>query len=94
MKSIEQLAPQFLKREIKQAAPQIIKREVANIAPKVIKTLTPWYLRWFYSIFGDGIRAMATSSIAPEGASTSDTVVRFLIVSHNSIINALIIITV
>lgn len=75
MKKIEQIAPQFLKREIEQAATQVITREVAHIAPKVIKTLTPWYIRWFYSIFGDGIRAMATSSIAPEATTASDSVV-------------------
>ncbi|XP_055311206.1 ninjurin-2 isoform X3 [Sitodiplosis mosellana] len=76
MKNIEQIGPQFLKREIEQIAPQIIQREVKNIAPKVIKTFTPWYIRWFYSLFGDGIRAMATSSIAPEGATTSDSVLK------------------
>lgn len=75
MKKIELLAPQFIKREIEQIAPQVIKREVENIAPKVIKTFTPWYIRWFYSIFGDGIRTMATTSIAPDGATASDSVV-------------------
>lgn len=47
-----------------------------RVAPKVIKHLTPWYLRWFYSIFGDSIK-MATSSIVPETVATSDSVVCF-----------------
>lgn len=74
MKKIEQIAPQFLKREVEQIAPNIIKREVQHIAPKVIKAITPWYIRWFYSIFGDRIK-MATSSIAPDGVTASDSVV-------------------
>lgn len=75
MKNIEQIAPQFIKREIEQVAPQLIKHQVENIAPKVIKTFTPFYIRWFYSIFGDGIRKMATTSIAPDGVTASDSVV-------------------
>ncbi|XP_031626197.1 ninjurin-2 isoform X2 [Contarinia nasturtii] len=75
MKKIEQLAPHFIKREIEQVAPKIIRREVQNIAPKVLKTLTPWYIRWFYSLFGDNLK-MATSSIAPENPTASDSVLK------------------
>lgn len=51
-----------------------------KIAPKVIKQVTPWYIRWIYSICGDQVTKMATSSIAPEnttGGGTSDSVVCF-----------------
>lgn len=74
MKNIEQIAPQFLKRQIFQVAPTIVKREVKNIAPKVVKALTPWYIRWFYLLFGESLK-MATSSIAPDGMTVSDSVV-------------------
>lgn len=49
------------------------KKRIQQIAPKVIKHVTPWWIRWFYSVFGDDIK-MATSSIAPETA--TDSVVR------------------
>lgn len=75
MKKIEQIAPEFVKREIERGTPQVIKREVEKVAPKVIKTFTPWYIRWFYSLFGDSLRTMATSSIAPDGGTASDSVV-------------------
>lgn len=75
MKRLEQFAPQLLKREVKQAAPKIIKREIGHIAPKVLKAVTPWYIRWFYSIFSDRIK-MAATSIAPDEVTTSDSVVR------------------
>lgn len=74
MKNIEQIAPQFLKRQIHQVAPTIVKREVKNIAPRAIKAFTPWYIRWFYSLFGNNLK-MATSSIAPDGVTVSDSVV-------------------
>lgn len=78
MKKIEQIVPNLIKREVAQIAPKVIKREVGQIAPKVLKAVTPWYIRWFYSLFGDSISMAATSSIAPEGAnSTTDSVVRF-----------------
>lgn len=49
------------------------KKAIGQVAPKVIKHITPWWIRWFYSVFGDDLK-MATSSIAPE--STTDSVVR------------------
>lgn len=49
---------------------------VVKIAPKVVKTLTPWYLRWIYSVFGDGTK-MSTSAVAPTENNTSDSVVCF-----------------
>lgn len=45
-----------------------------KIGPKVVKRLTPWWIRWFYSICGDRFK-MATSSIVPDGVTTSDSVV-------------------
>lgn len=51
-----------------------------KVLPKIVKHVTPWYLRWFYSIFGDRIK-MATSSIVPEMAVTSDSVVGVFFVS-------------
>lgn len=47
-----------------------------KLAPKLVKSLTPWYIRWFYSICGDRVK-MATSSIVPEGVTASDSVVCF-----------------
>lgn len=50
------------------------KKTIEQVAPKVIKRVTPWWIRWFYSIFGDRIK-MATTSIAPDGINASDSVV-------------------
>lgn len=50
------------------------KKKIEQVAPIVIKRATPWWIRWFYSIFGDRIK-MATTSIAPDGINTSDAVV-------------------
>lgn len=78
MKKIERIIPKVIKREI---APKIIKSEVVGkIGPKVLKAVTPWYIRWFYSIFEDSNRMATSSSIAPEGGnSTTDSLVRFSI---------------
>lgn len=51
-----------------------------KVAPKVIKLATPWYIRWVYSICGDEVQKMATSTVAPaDNANTfgnaSDSVV-------------------
>lgn len=45
-----------------------------KIVPKVVKHITPWYIRWIYSICGDRFN-MASSSIVPVAATTSDSVV-------------------
>lgn len=50
------------------------KKTIEQVAPKVIKRVTPWWIRWFYSIFGDRVK-MATASIAPDGINASDSVV-------------------
>lgn len=57
-----------------------------KVAPKVIKYATPWYIRWIYSICGEEVHKMATSTVAPaENANTignaSDSVVGVFCVS-------------
>lgn len=52
------------------------KQKVTKIAPKVVKVLTPWYLRWIYSVCGEGTK-MATSSVAPAENNNTDSVVCF-----------------
>lgn len=47
---------------------------VPKIVPKAVKYITPWYIRWIYSICGDRFK-MASSSIVPEAVTTSDSVV-------------------
>lgn len=42
-----------------------------KIAPKVIKYATPWYIRWVYSICGEEVQKMATSSVAPTDAAAN-----------------------
>lgn len=47
---------------------------VPKTLPKAVKYITPWYIRWTYSICGDRFK-MASSSIVPEAVTTSDSVV-------------------
>lgn len=50
------------------------RKIVPKVVPKVIKHITPWYIRFIYSICGDRFK-MASSSIVPEAATASDSVV-------------------
>lgn len=57
-----------------------------KFGPKVVKHLSPWYIRWFYSIFGEKVK-MATSSIIPDGATASDSVVCIQIIENSVVYN-------
>lgn len=76
---------QFAKIQIR-FAHMFAAKKVTHVAPKVIKAVTPWYLRWIYSICGDASKekmATLTSTVAPEGA--SDSVVCILFFFSNKI---------
>lgn len=64
----------------KEKTPSHMFAVTKKVAPKVIKYATPWYIRWIYSICGEEVHKMATSTVAPaENANTignaSDSVV-------------------
>lgn len=53
---------------------QATQNIIPKVVPKVVRHITPWYIRWIYSICGDRFK-MASSSIVPEAAATGDSVV-------------------
>lgn len=46
-------------------------KKTKRIAPKVVKLLTPWWLRWLYSIYGEHLVEMATATISPDALPSS-----------------------